>query len=148
MSGRAGIPDTLDRLRIGAPTERPDAGDLSLEGDLSVGGNVTIDGNLTPAGNLTLTGTLTVAGQANLAGGVVVTGGAVFNNGVILSGTPTPVAQTVAFGDEVDARAMATGRGTIAMPGGKTISNEAWLKVYSGTTPYWLPMFSGLYSAA
>lgn len=143
---RAGAPDTLDRLRIGTPTVLPAPGDLSVSGNATIGGSVTASGNQTISGNLAVTGTLTVAGAANLAGGVTVTGGSVFNNGLVLSGNPTPSLQTVAFGKEVDARAKATGRGTIAFPGTTNISTAAFLRFYSGTEAFVVPAFSMLYS--
>lgn len=145
-------------------------GNLTVTGTLGLTGNVTLNGNLAVAGTTDLTGRLVVAAPASFSDAIDVSGAAVFSNtalfsgavtleragyfaggvrvsqGVLVNGAPTPTAGYVGIGNEVDARANATGRGTIAFPGAVNISNEVMLKVYSGTTAYWVPAFSGLYS--
>lgn len=133
-----GLINRLDRLRVGTPAAVSD-GDFSTSGNVTVGGTLSASGNQTVAGNLAVTGTLTVTGASALNGGATIPG-------LLVSGAPTPVAAQVGITNEVDARANATGRGTIAFPGTKTISNEVMLKVFSGATPYWIPAFSALYS--
>ena len=138
MSKPGGLFNRVDRLRVGTPAAVAD-GDLSVSGNLSVGGTQTFTGNTTVSGTLSVTSTLTVTGASALNGGATVAS-------LLITGAPTPTAGDVGVTNEVDARANATGRGTIAFPGTTNISNATMFKVYSGLTPYWIPAFSALYS--
>lgn len=147
----SGIIDRVDRLRIGLPAA-VDAGDLSVQSDVSVVGNLTVTGTQTFTGNTTVSGDLAVAGALAVTGASTLTGAvsalaAVSSGqGLLASGNPTAAVGFLGLTRDVDVRALATGRGTIAFPGTTTISNAGMLKIFSGTTPYWIPVFSALYS--
>ena len=134
-------------------------GTRNLAGNLAVDSGITIDGidisahaadvnahharshAITSASDHTVTGS-TAQMQAYIDANVVATVNSKGVNGKTLysSGDSGGVASTVGITNSVSGTS--TGTGTVKMNGATPRNSSGWLKIYSGTNVYYIPLFS------
>lgn len=99
-------------------------------GDISFVSNSAIAGTLTVAWIPTKTGVLTATGNITASGGQLFAGG-----------DAAGVASTTSI-TNTNSTTISTGNGTVKMSSANPGTNAAWIKIYVGTSAYWIPAWT------
>lgn len=114
-------------------------------------GNTTVTGTLTTSAGITATtGNIAASsGNVSASGTVTGTGGVIATTGNVLA----TAGQVVAGGDtggvasstsltNANSTTISTGVGSVKMSTTNAATNAAWVKIYVGTTAYWIPAWT------